>query len=142
MPQKIGRRWNRTEAFAHFGVRLKNPRWSWSGISDDGRTVVLTLWEDELRREEGKVVADFYRHPRLSQWQAHLGNRERIRNLQWARDHCSGRFGIVLLKARDVEAVPRQIAEARPAEALVMRLTDLNEQTGEFRAESFQAEGA
>jgi hypothetical protein len=35
-----------TAAFAHFGTRPANPRWSWSAVSEDGGTVVLALWRD------------------------------------------------------------------------------------------------
>jgi hypothetical protein len=30
------------DCFAHFGATARNPRWSWSAISRDGNTVVIT----------------------------------------------------------------------------------------------------
>lgn len=62
------------------------------------------------------------------------GNRERIENLKWARDHCDGLFAVVLLSAVDVNAEPREVAEAYPTK-LTMRLIELNAKTGEFSAE-------
>jgi hypothetical protein len=55
--------------------------------------------------------------------------KERIENLIWARDHCEGLFNVII-------AVPvdRGIAEAFPHDRLIMRLVQLNEQTGEFLA--------
>jgi hypothetical protein len=41
-----------------------------------------------------------------------------------------------MLTAKDPTASPRSIAERYPHPTLVMRLTDLDETTGDFRAES------
>jgi len=43
-------KWTRADAFAYFGAQGKNPRWSWSARSADGKTVVLTMWQDEFRQ--------------------------------------------------------------------------------------------
>jgi hypothetical protein len=42
-----------TEAFAHFGIKLKNPQGHWSGRN--GNTVVVTMWADFLRNRESTV---------------------------------------------------------------------------------------
>jgi len=47
-----------TEAFAHFGIKLKNPQGHWSGRN--GNTVVVTMWADFLRNRE-------YRRPALGE---------------------------------------------------------------------------
>ena len=56
------------------------------------------------------------------------------RKLEWARDHCDGKFGVVIATAKDTTARTREIAEAYPTK-MMMRLTALNEETGEFSAE-------
>lgn len=61
------------------------------------------------------------------------GNGERLENLKWARDHCDGLFRVVITVAKDEKAHPREIAECYPRD-LLMRLVDLDEATGEFRA--------
>ena len=49
------------DAFDYFGVCRKNPRWSWSGRSLDGETVVLTLWKDQITGlKKRPVVFDNY----------------------------------------------------------------------------------
>lgn len=68
------------------------------------------------------------------------GNRERIENLKWARDHCDGLFRVVVTVARDTKEIPRHIADCFPKPNLVMRITDLDEETGEFRAVSMDRE--
>ena len=38
----------RQAAFEHFGLRQRNPRWSCSAISSDGKLVVAALWKDRF----------------------------------------------------------------------------------------------
>jgi hypothetical protein len=70
------------------------------------------------------------------EWRSLPGNRERIEILKWARDRCDGLFRVVITVAKDVSAVPRSIIECFPKHNIVMRLLDLDENTGEFRAEN------
>jgi hypothetical protein len=130
------KQWGLTEAFAHFGARGRNPRWSWSARSEDGRTVVLTLWKDEIFYRGKIAFYDTFNRENLSEWGERPGNWERLENLKWARDHCNGRFRVVITIAEDPNASPRKIAECYPQSKLLMCITDLNEETGEFRATS------
>lgn len=118
-------------AFAHFGTVARNPRWAWSAVSPDGKTVAVTLWEDETAAD-GSV--DFFGHPKVERWQNQPGNRDRIRNLKIARDECGGHFRVVRVKARDVRAIPREIEVRYPDDRVVMKLVALDEETGEFSA--------
>jgi hypothetical protein len=124
------------ECFDTFGAKGANPRWSWSARSEDGKTVVLTLWKDGIRVQGQSVTYDSFDLEGSGEWQKRPGNRERIENLKWARDNCGGLFRVVITVAKDTAAIPRSIAECFPKPNLTMRLLDLNEQTGEFRAES------
>lgn len=125
------------DAFAYFKVKGKNPRWSWSARSEDGKTVVLTLWKDEFGRGDGKQVSYHARvREDAADWTKNPGNRERLENLKWAKEHCDGLFRVVIGIAEDVNARPRTIKECFPQKNLVMRIVDLNEETGEFHAVS------
>jgi hypothetical protein len=124
------------EAFAHFGAAGKNQRWSWSARSADGSTVVLTAWKDRLDYTGKPIVYDTFKRPNLNEWKGLSGNRERLDNLIYARDHCEGRFRVVIVVAEDVNASPRKIARCYPQDKLLMKITKMDEQTGEFRAES------
>ena len=127
--------WSLRDAFAYFGARATNPRWSWSARSTDGETVVLTWWLDEISRDDaGKLVRDERNHPRFSVWNKLPGNKDRIKNLAWARAHCEGLFRVVWIKSKDRRAIPRYAATRYPDPKLWMRLTYLDEQTGEFAA--------
>ena len=121
-------------AFAHYGVKPKNPRWSWSARSEDGKIVVMTLWKDHFNFKTSPISYDDFGDEHLQKWVKRPGNIERIENLKWARDNCGGVFRVVVAVAKDVNADPRAIAESYPQDRLSMRLTELNEETGEFRA--------
>ncbi|SRR6266481_1665225 len=123
------------DAFGAFGATVTNERWSWSAISADRNTVVLTWWKDEIRQESGHLVYDMRNHHRLDIWRDRPGNRERIRHLIHARDNCDGLFRIVWSTAADLNAVIRRTISRNPDLNILMRLVELNEQSGEFRAE-------
>ena len=123
-----------SECFARFGAKGRNPRWSWSARNEDGTVVVITLWKDRLSFRDGGIVYDDIGID-TSAWAHRPGNRERIENLIWARDRCGGWFRAVVTVARDVSAQPRQIADCYPQPRWNMRLVELNETSGGFRAE-------
>ncbi len=125
--------WTLRDAFAHFdGARARNPRWAWSARSPDGRTVVVTLWKDQISDDGNAVIA----HYGGETGKLRLGNKDRVENLIWARERCDGLFRAVMIVAKDIKARPRSIAKCYPEKTLVMKLISLDEHTGEFRAES------
>ena len=123
------------DAVGYFGAVPTNRQWSWSARSPDGRTVVVTWWKDQETRRNGKMVYDTRNMQNLAEWQWRNGNRDRIRNLVHARDHCDGLFRIVWVKTNDPDQRVRKTIERYPDETLEMRLIELDEQTGEFLAE-------
>ena len=122
--------WKVRDAFGYFGAIPSNRQWSWSARSPDGRTVVITWWKDQKVRRNGKLVYDTRHDPILPEWRDRLGNRERIRNLADARDHCEGFFRIVWTRTNDPSERVRKTVERYPDETLQMRLIELNERTG------------
>ena len=127
--------WTKTSAFAHFGANATNVRWGWSARNEDGATVVLTVWDDGFDVDDPSAVLDTFGDPTLAQWTHAIGNRDRTKNLVWARDNCGGLFRLIVATAKDVNALPRKAVGFRP-HPRVMRLTELDERTGEFRAVS------
>jgi hypothetical protein len=129
MPKK----WTHTEAFSHFGTTPRNVQWSWSARSDDGQTVVVTFWQDLFSRKDGRLLYE------RSAPQQHLRRRpgfnELMENLAWARDHCGGRFKVIVAKAKDVKADPRSIEECFPTK-MTMKLVEFDAATGAFVAEA------
>ena len=92
------------------------------------------MWQDEFKREADVRVYESAPRPKERK---HPGATERLKNLIWARDHCDGLLCVIIAKAKDESADPRQGADwsPRPKDEL-MRITELNEETGAFRAES------
>jgi hypothetical protein len=129
----MARKMTLRDAFASFSAAEgRNQRWSWSARSEDGETVVLAIWDFDITRDGDKVRVDVSMGGGVPK----LGNKERVENLVWARDRCGGLFHVVVVTAKDREARPRSIAKCSPAPELVMKLTELDEATGAFRAES------
>jgi hypothetical protein len=131
--QSDGKKWTREACFEHFGASCKNPRWSWSARSADGKTVVMTMWEDEIKWEGPKATYQSRARVRTNR---RPGETERLEYLKWARDHCAGRVRVVRMTARDEKADPRSIATCYPDNDLIMRVTKLDEVNGSFLAES------
>jgi hypothetical protein len=121
------------EAFGAFGAKGKNSRWSWSARTADGK-VVMTFWKDQMNYSSEPISYSTFGGPNLALWKDRLGNQERIDNLKWARDNCSGLMHVVIIEAVDEQAQPRSIARSFPHKRLLMKLIELNEETGEFSA--------
>ncbi|MEI7059380.1 hypothetical protein WBG06_26405 [Nocardioides sp. CCNWLW239] len=119
------------EAFAFFGTFPDNPRWSWSAVSPDLKSVAVTIWETEVGAD-GSI--DVFGNPGLADWTSKPGNRERIRNLKLARENCGGLFHVIWVTARDLNENPWTIAGRYPEEHFMMKLVELDEVTGEFSA--------
>jgi hypothetical protein len=62
----------------------------------------------------GGGSVDFFGSPTLELWRSRPGNKDRIRNLKIARDNCGGLFHVVGVRARDIDAVPCEIADRCP----------------------------
>jgi hypothetical protein len=130
----MAKEWTKTEAFAYFGATLTNVRWSWSARTPDGTAVILALWSDRFSRKTNPLQYEEETGARTREWVDRPGNRERIQNLIWARDHCDGVLRVVMARAKDINARPREIDDCFPRENLYMRITYLSEETGQFGA--------
>src|SRR3954451_13214052 len=92
-------------AFAHFGVKLRSDRWSWSGRTADGKTVVLQLWKDHFNYKTHPVSWSDFDDVRVALWTGRPGNFDRIEDIKWAVDRCEGKFRVVIgiAKRTDVD---------------------------------------
>lgn len=124
---------NHTECFEFFGVLPRNPRWSWSGRSADGRDVAVTLWQDRIE-EKGRLYRS-WKTDRPGEWRSRPGFVELIEDLVHARDHLDGLVHVILATPKDKVAVPRSIARSFPQPNLKMRIVELDDQEGTFLLE-------
>jgi len=124
-----------SDAFAFFGTKLRNARLDLSTRSEADKTVVVALWRDRFDYSARPAVTYSLRLTgQPADWLDQPGNRARLEDLRWAREHCEGRFRVVVLEAADPAAEPRAVSGASPQQLMVMKLTELDEQTGEFAA--------
>jgi hypothetical protein len=103
-----------------FELKLNSPmlnnRWSWGAVKPDGSAVYLSVWQDEIRRDDPKdpksaVWADVLWDETL--WNevngASMARDERIKHIELIK---TGVQGYALVKiAKDVKAMPRQMKE-------------------------------
>ena len=128
------RLWKVKDAFGYFGAVPANIQWSWSARSPDGKTVVVNWWKDLIIRRDGKLIYDTFILSNLPEWRDRIGNRERIRDLSHARDHCDGLFRVVWTQAADQDQRIRKTVERYPGKDLWMKLLKLDVETGQFLA--------
>ena len=125
--------WTLSTCFEHFGAARSRQHFGGSAISDDGGTVVVAMWEDEIVREDSRVLYRSRFGPALKgksqrvslQWRTHL---------KWAIAHCDGCVRVVVLTAEETQANPRVIRSCYPDDALVMKITHFDAKTGSFQA--------
>ena len=131
------RQWNKTEAFDHFGVELENVRWSWSGVSTNGETVAVVLWQDAVKTVDGQPR--YHDDDDLdAEWRQRIGAKRRIEHLKHAMEHLGGRFRAVIAKAVDTKADPRQIEKCFPQQGVFWQLDSFDESTGAFTAHAIR----
>ncbi|HEY0312999.1 MAG TPA: hypothetical protein VGC56_10950 [Allosphingosinicella sp.] len=126
MPKK----YNHSQCFEYFGVKPKNIFWSWSGRSDDGRDVAVTLWQDRFE-DRGRIYRS-WNTDRPGEWKSRPGFVELIENLVLARANAEGRVHVIIAKAKDEDAQPRSIERCFPQPNLKMRVIELDESQGTF----------
>jgi hypothetical protein len=131
--QSVPRQWSKTEAFEHFGVQLENVRWSWSGVSEDGQTVALVLWQDGVKGRDGELR--YHDDDDLdAEWRKRTGAKRRIEHLKHAVGNRDGKFRAIIAKAVDTRADPRQIEKCFPQQDVWWQIDTFDETTGAFTA--------
>ena len=129
---------NKKEAFAKFSVTQVNERWSWSGISEDGLTLVLTLWSDQYRFNKESRIYEWSTFGRdIDSWIDDAGNAHRIRDISYAIEKLEGRFRAIRVDP-DTSSLPnRTIKKVSPILNLEWEITDFDPNTGECAGRSF-----
>lgn len=129
----VPRKWTHRACFESYDTVAKNPRWSWSARNEARGIVAVTFWQD--RFERGTALYRSHTHSHDPNWLRSPGLPELIENLAWARDNCDGVVRIIIAIPKDRNASPREIKECFPKPEIRMRVTMLNEATGEFVCE-------
>jgi len=135
----LPRQWSKTEAFAHYDVEMENTRWSWSGVSEDGRSAVVVLWADGIKRDQAGNWIYEDDKDLDAEWRRRPGHSARVRHLAHIQNQLGGKFNAVIARAEDTKASPRQIASCYPHEGVVWTLTMFDPDTGAFAASAARA---
>jgi len=123
-----------SEAFGFFNTKLRNARVDLSARNEADKVVVLALWRDRFDYSNRPAVTYRLQRTDVPEWIDLPGNRVRLADLQWAREHCDSCFRVVIIEATDAAAEPRTVAGASPQQMMVMKITELDEESGEFTA--------
>lgn len=96
-----------SQVFRRIGAPLKNMRWSWGAVSDNG-DVYLKVWADEFDRVDGRLWARLTRHSAFAQNPGHPGWLERKRHVAMVQQ--GAKSFAIKCRAKDTNANPRTIA--------------------------------
>lgn len=91
--------------FDYLGAPLANVRWSWGAVRPSDSAVFLRVWQDEVKKINGKRFARV-----ISVFEGsneRLGHAERVE--QVARIRAGARSYMVMCLAKDAKASPREI---------------------------------
>ena len=125
--------WTLSTSFEHFGAARSRRHFGGSAISDDGGTVVVAMWDDEIVRQDSRVTYQSRFGPPLK-GKSQKVSMQWITNLKWAIARCGSRVRVVVLTAEDAQANPRVVSSCYPDDTLIMRITRFNAKTGCFEA--------
>ena len=129
---------NKKEAFAAFGVVQVNERWSWSGISSDRKTLVLTLWSDQYQFDKKTKKNEWSTFGCDNEkWIDDAGNSHRIRDISYAVENLDGRFRGIRVVPEGKQLPERVISSVNPIMHLEWQITDFDPHTGECSGFSF-----
>ena len=130
---------NKKEAFAFFGIKQTNERWSWAGIREDKSLVALTIWNDQKKyHRSGKWKTSVFGMNNPI-WKDSPGNKERIEIIKYCIENLDGKFRVIWMepKERNVMDATREYLWARPEEKSWFKIRDFDEETGEFSSDNF-----
>ena len=130
--------YSKKSAFAVYDTKQTNEQWSWSAISEDKKTVAVTIWQDLIKFDENKhpFYDSFSTYHEetipLGLWRDAKGNKERIKFLRHTIENLNGLVRVVVVKASDKSSYPRSVKSVFPYQDLWFRITNLDEETGQF----------
>lgn len=123
------RRMTLAKSFAYFGATAANSRWSWSARNENQPIVVLALWQDSFKSNNGQLSYEIGKTEARCQLP---GSKERRDNLMWALKNCGGLVKVVIVVAKDPKAKRRTIADSFPQKQLTMRIAAFDADSGYF----------
>ena len=114
-----------TQAFAEFGIKLKNPQGVWS--ARDGNKVVITMWADRIHDRVYRFsIAD-----RRKEEERKPGWRGLVKDVKYALAHCNGEVNTIMIHAQSAVAKRKVVADTRALKNK-WKMTHFDETAGEL----------
>lgn len=119
-----------TQAFADFGVKLKNPQGVWSAQHPRTNEIAVTMWADRLKNIDGQ-----------STYHLTIAERDRrrpgfyglVKHVKYALAHCNGEVSAILIRAESVVAKRRTVVKnSCKLLEFKWKITHFDESTGEL----------
>ena len=95
------------DLFQKLGAPLKNTRWSWGAVSEEG-DVYLRVWVDEFRKIDDKQTVRVTRHRTSGSNPENVGHKERLEHV--AQIGAGAKSFCILCVAKDPNSHPRELA--------------------------------
>lgn len=95
-----------SQFFKAIGAPLKNNRWSWGALSHDRRSIFLRIYDDEIRKFDGKQYVQVTAFEKFA-LTSNLGWNERLDHLKKVKAGKS--VYLISCVAKDVTQTPRKV---------------------------------
>lgn len=95
-----------TEFFKKVGAPLKNSRWSWGAIREDG-SVVLRVWQERKKRINEKWYMLIINYDKYKDNKSHPGYKERVEQIDLIKK--GAECYMVMCLAKNKDTFPREI---------------------------------
>jgi hypothetical protein len=122
-------------AFTVYGIHLKTP-YSWAGKRQSDGAIGITLWSHELDYSQKPPLYTTGARDPKNDWTKRPDSKEKKLLLAEAITKFGGEFYVVMLTAEDVAENPLTIKNAHAATNMRGRVVTLDDETGEFTAET------
>lgn len=119
-----------TQAFADFGVTLKNPQGVWSAQHPRTNEIAVTIWAHNLRNIDGQPT--YHLTVPENEWRR-PGWRGLVKHVKYALAHLNGEVSVILIRAESVVA-KRKVVVKNSCKLLdnKWKITHFDESTGEL----------
>jgi hypothetical protein len=112
-----------TQAFAEFGIKLKNPQGRWS--AREGNKVVITMWAERIRDRTCRLVVLSENERRKPGWHG------LVKDVKYALAHCNGEVNTIMIHAQSTVAKRKVVVDARALKNK-WKITHFDEAAGEL----------
>jgi hypothetical protein len=97
---------NLTNFFKEIDAPLKNSRWSWGSVREDG-SIVLRVWQDRKIKHKGSLYMQLSHQEKYGGSSDNLGYRERLEHIRLIQS--GKKCYMVMCLAKNTKSTPREI---------------------------------